>query len=152
MGKADHAIRQMASETVILGQTGITTSSLALGCARLGSVMTPLGPRESLVLLQRALSLGIRHFDTASVYGQGESERLIGRAVRGCRGEVCIATKAGQRLTVAQAVAARFKIPLWLAKHVLRYARGSRSGAKPDCISALSRFFSNARSSGVSSV
>jgi aryl-alcohol dehydrogenase-like predicted oxidoreductase len=93
------------------------------------------------------LSLGIRHFDTASVYGQGESERLIGRAVRGCRGEVCIATKAGQRLTVAQAVAARFKTPLrWLAKH------GSRSGAKPDCISALSRLFSNARSSGVSSV
>jgi aryl-alcohol dehydrogenase-like predicted oxidoreductase len=96
---------------------------LALGCARLGSVLTPLGPRESLALLQRALSLGIRHFDTASVYGQGDSERLIGRAVRGCRGEVCIATKAGQRLTVAQAIvaqaiAARLKTPLrWLAKH-----------------------------------
>jgi aryl-alcohol dehydrogenase-like predicted oxidoreductase len=108
----------MASETAILGETGITTSSFALGCARLGSVLTPLGPRESLALLQRALSLGIRHFDTASVYGQGDSERLIGRAVRGCRGEVCIATKAGQRLTVAQEIAARFKTPLrWLAKH-----------------------------------
>jgi aryl-alcohol dehydrogenase-like predicted oxidoreductase len=108
----------MASETAILGETGITTSSFALGCARLGSVLTPLGPRESLALLQRALSLGIRHFDTASVYGQGDSERLIGRAVGGCRSEVCIATKAGQQLTVAQAVVARFKTPLrWLAKH-----------------------------------
>jgi aryl-alcohol dehydrogenase-like predicted oxidoreductase len=114
-----------ASETVVLGQTGITTSSLVLGCARLGSVLTPSGPRESIAFLQRALSLGIRHFDTASVYGQGESERLIGCAVQGRRGEVCIATKAGQRLTRAQAVAARFKTPLrLLAKHCFSVRAG----------------------------
>jgi aryl-alcohol dehydrogenase-like predicted oxidoreductase len=49
----------MASETVILGQTGITTSSLDLGCVRLGSVLTPTGPGESLALLQRGRAIGV---------------------------------------------------------------------------------------------
>src|SRR5688572_5089803 len=108
----------MASESVVLGGTGIRTSSLGLGCARLGSVLTPMGHGEWLELLRRVLSLGIRHFDSASVSAQGNSEQLIGRAVQGCRSEVCVATKAGQRLTATQTFAARFKTPLrFLAKH-----------------------------------
>jgi hypothetical protein len=138
----------MASETVVLGQTGITTSPLALGCTRLGSVLTGLSTtRISGAPAARAVARNLP-FDTASAYGQNDSGRLIGRAVRGCRGGVCIGAKAGERLTVAQAVAARFKTHCAGSQStVLRYAGGSQSGAKPGYISALSRLFSNARSS-----
>lgn len=99
-----------------LGRTGIATSTLVLGCARLGSALTPLTHRESLELIADAFALGVRHFDTASVYGQGDSERLLGEALGTHRHEVCLATKAGQRLTPAQAAIARFKTPIrWLA-------------------------------------
>jgi len=99
-----------------LGRTGIATSTLVLGCARLGSALTPLSHRESLALIEEAFTLGVRHFDTASVYGQGDSERLLGEAFADRRHEVCLSTKAGQRLTPAQAAIARFKTPIrWLA-------------------------------------
>ena len=104
----------MTSATVVLGSTGIRTSSLVLGCARLGSLLTPIGPRDSVALVEHAFELGIRHFDTASAYGQGDSERFIGRALRARRADACIATKAGQRLTFAQALLARCKGPLRL--------------------------------------
>jgi aryl-alcohol dehydrogenase-like predicted oxidoreductase len=74
-----------------------------------------------LAHLQVAFELGIRHFDTASIYGQGDSERYIGEAFKVCRDEVCLATKAGQRLTPVQAIAANFKTPI----RVLARFRGS---------------------------
>jgi aryl-alcohol dehydrogenase-like predicted oxidoreductase len=92
------------------------STALALGCARLGSTLTPLGKRESIALLDEAFALGIRHFDTASIYGQGDSERYLGEALAARRDQVVLATKAGQRLTAKQAVIARFKGPIrWLA-------------------------------------
>ena len=99
---------------VSLGSTGTATPALALGCDRLGSTLTPLNCDQSLALLQDAFELGIRHFDTASIYGQGDSERYIGKAFKGRRNEVCLATKAGQRLTPVQAIAAKFKTPIRL--------------------------------------
>jgi aryl-alcohol dehydrogenase-like predicted oxidoreductase len=93
-----------------------TTAALALGCARLGSTLTPLSKRESIALLDEALALGIREFDTASIYGQGDSERYLGEALATRRDQVVLATKAGQRLTAKQALIARFKGPIrWLA-------------------------------------
>lgn len=106
---------------VSIGSTGIRTSAVALGCDRLGSLLTPLNRTQSIALVREALDLGIRHFDTASIYGQGDSERIIGAAIKGRRNEVCIATKAGQRLTAPQAIVAKFKTPLRL---IMR-ARGS---------------------------
>lgn len=97
---------------VSFGKTGVKTSALALGCDRLGSTLTPLSQNECLALLRDAFELGIRHFDTASIYGQGDSERYIGEAFKGCRSAVCLATKAGQRLTPVQAIAAKFKTPI----------------------------------------
>lgn len=106
-----------------LGHTGIVTSPLALGCAKLGSVLTPLDRRQSISLLHEAFELGVRHFDTASIYGQGDSERYIGAAFKSRRSEVCISTKAGQRLSPTQALMAKFKGPIrWLAQQ--------RSGAR----------------------
>ena len=95
-----------------IGSTGITTSVLALGCARIGSTLTALNRRQSLALIDEAYELGVRHFDTASIYGQGDSERYLGEALRKRRGGVCLASKAGQRLTPRQALLAHFKTPI----------------------------------------
>ncbi|RCW76043.1 aldo/keto reductase [Pseudorhodoferax soli] len=90
--------------------------TLALGCARIGSALTPLSRRECIALLDAALELGVRHFDTASIYGQGDSERYIGEALHARRKEVILASKAGQRLTAKQALISQFKVPIrWLA-------------------------------------
>ncbi|WP_326533356.1 aldo/keto reductase [Pseudorhodoferax sp.] len=99
-----------------LGATGIATSGMALGCARLGSALTPLDRQQSIALLRQAHALGVRHFDTASIYGQGDSERLLGEALAPYRDSICLASKAGQLLTPRQAVLAQFK-PLvrWVA-------------------------------------
>lgn len=105
----------MTGMQLTLGRTGITTSALALGCARLGSALTPLGRRECVALVEEAFDLGVRHFDTASIYGQGDSERYIGEALQRHRGQVCLSSKAGQRLSGKQALISRFKTPIrWL--------------------------------------
>jgi aryl-alcohol dehydrogenase-like predicted oxidoreductase len=97
-----------------LGSTGITTSALALGCARIGSALTPLSRRQCVALIEEAYDLGIRHFDTASIYGQGDSERFLGEALGGRRHDVCISTKAGQLLSPKQRLLAHFKGPIRL--------------------------------------
>lgn len=95
---------------------GIAIAGMALGCARLGSALTPLDRRQSVALVRHAYALGVRHFDTASIYGQGDSERLLGEALAPYRDEVFLASKAGQLLTPRQAVLAQFKPVLrWLA-------------------------------------
>jgi aryl-alcohol dehydrogenase-like predicted oxidoreductase len=68
---------------------------LALGCARLGSVLGR-DRAEALHLVQTAFDRGIRFFDTANIYGQGESERILGAALSGRRERATIVTKAGQ--------------------------------------------------------
>lgn len=110
---------------VNLGATGITASALALGCDRLGSILTPMTRGESLSLISEALELGINHFDTSSIYGQGDSERYVGSAIKGVRNRVCLATKAGKRLTSSQALIARVKAPLRLITPLLRKISGS---------------------------
>jgi predicted aldo/keto reductase-like oxidoreductase len=57
-------------------------SVLGLGCARLGSLMAGRNRRESLSLIAAAANAGITLFDTADIYAQGESERLLGEALR----------------------------------------------------------------------
>jgi aryl-alcohol dehydrogenase-like predicted oxidoreductase len=93
-----------------------TSLTMALGCARLGSALTPLSRRESLALIDQAYAWGVRHFDTASIYGQGDSERLLGEALAGRRDQVVLASKAGQVLTPRQQWLAHFKpVVRWLA-------------------------------------
>lgn len=122
---------------ITLGRTGITTSALAMGCARLGSAMTPLDRAACVALVEQAYVLGIRHFDTASIYGQGDSERYIGEALQHHRAQVCLSSKAGQRLSPAQAVLAHLKPPLrWLAARRGGVRRGlarARQQALPRC-------------------
>ncbi|CAL78481.1 conserved hypothetical protein; putative oxidoreductase, aldo/keto reductase family [Bradyrhizobium sp. ORS 278] len=73
----------------------VTGQRLGLGCARLGSVLGR-DRADALRLVQTALDRGIRFFDTADIYGQGESERLLGAALDGRRKQATIVTKAGQ--------------------------------------------------------
>lgn len=106
------------NSTVSLGNAEISTARLGLGCARLGSILTPLNRAQSCALLETAYRLGIRHFDTANIYGQGDSERYLGEVFKSRRQEICIATKAGQRLSRHQTLLAPFKTPLrLLAQH-----------------------------------
>jgi aryl-alcohol dehydrogenase-like predicted oxidoreductase len=80
-----------------LGKSGLKVSRIALGCMSYGLTPTEwfLGEAESREFLKRALDLGITTFDTANMYGQGESETVLGRALLEFvpRNEVVIATK-----------------------------------------------------------
>jgi aryl-alcohol dehydrogenase (NADP+) len=86
-------------EYVRLGSTGLKVSRLCLGCMTYGDPSWRpwvLQEEPSLPFIREALDAGINFFDTANVYSFGESERILGRAVKaaGVRDEVVIATKA----------------------------------------------------------
>jgi aryl-alcohol dehydrogenase-like predicted oxidoreductase len=91
--------------TRTLGRSGISVSALGFGCWAIGGEWqdadgNPLGwgkvdDNESVAAIHRALDLGITFFDTADAYGAGHSERVLGRALRGRRDDVVIATKWG---------------------------------------------------------
>lgn len=77
-----------------------TCGRIGLGCARIGSFNNPQPLGESLRLLAAAYDMGVRVFDTANIYGQGDSERAIGTAFAGARRqEVFIVTKAGRQFS-----------------------------------------------------
>lgn len=80
-----------------IGDGAIEVSRLGLGCSRFGS-FRGVGPRKARTFLLRALELGVNLFDTANIYGQGDSETVIGNTFRGRHDEVIIVTKAGYRM------------------------------------------------------
>lgn len=86
--------------------------AIGLGCARLGSTLGGCRGTDAISLLHHALDMGVTSFDTADIYGQGESERLLGKALGGHRGRVTLVTKAGQRFTGLQRAATLVKRPL----------------------------------------
>ena len=76
----------------------LTVSRIGLGAMTMAGTYTtggPLDDSESVRAIHRALELGVTHIDTAEVYGPFHSEELVGRAVKGRRDEVKIATKFG---------------------------------------------------------
>lgn len=78
--------------------TDLRPSILGLGCARIASISTIHPRHEVLATLGAALDAGVTFFDTADIYGQGDSERMLGRVVAGRRDEVILCTKAGLTL------------------------------------------------------
>jgi aryl-alcohol dehydrogenase-like predicted oxidoreductase len=79
-----------------LGQSGISVSAIGLGCMGLSEFYgEPTQESEAINLLHRAVDLGITHFDTAEIYGQGRNEQLLGRAFAGRWHQLVLATKFG---------------------------------------------------------
>lgn len=90
-----------------LGKSGIETSAMGLGCWAIGDPWTRNGAQagwsavddaESERAILRAIDLGVNFFDTASNYGAGHSERVLGRAIARRRDKIVISTKFGYRV------------------------------------------------------
>ena len=97
---------------VTLGNTGITISRMGLGCSKFGSALGGISGPATQRLISTAIGNGINFFDTANIYGQGESERLLGKALHSHRHNVVIATKAGQRFPSAATAISFIKKPI----------------------------------------
>jgi aryl-alcohol dehydrogenase-like predicted oxidoreductase len=81
-----------------LGRTGFEVSEVSLGAWQIGGAWGTVSEEDALRVLRAALDSGINFIDTADVYGDGRSERLIAQALRNHSGKVFVATKAGRRL------------------------------------------------------
>jgi aryl-alcohol dehydrogenase-like predicted oxidoreductase len=102
------ASRDAAITVRQFGQTDLYVSEYGLGCARIGGIFKS-NPADFVNLLSAAFDAGITFFDTSDIYSQGESERMIGRAFRGRRDRVVIASKAGYILPSQRRLIARVK-------------------------------------------
>ena len=81
------------------GQNGAALPVLGLGCSRIGSFGNSASLRDIRALLERSLDLGVNLLDTADIYGQGDSEREIGRLLAGRRDKAFVVTKVGKRFS-----------------------------------------------------
>jgi aryl-alcohol dehydrogenase-like predicted oxidoreductase len=81
-----------------LGRTGWKVSAVSFGAWAIGGTWGTVEDKDSLAALHRALDLGVNFFDTADVYGDGRSERLLARLRKERSEKFYIATKAGRRL------------------------------------------------------
>ena len=82
-------------ETRRLGREGLTVSALGLGCMGMSEFYAGRDEQESLATIDRAIGLGVTFLDTADIYGPFKNEELVGRAIRGRREAVVLATKFG---------------------------------------------------------
>ncbi len=78
-----------------LGNQGLTTSAIGLGCMGMSFAYGSADESEAIKVIHRALELGVNFLDTAERYGPYKNEELIGRAIKGKRDQAVIATKFG---------------------------------------------------------
>jgi aryl-alcohol dehydrogenase-like predicted oxidoreductase len=102
LGPADAADREtsMLGAAMIkrrrLGKNGPEVSAIGLGCMSLSGVYGTSDEAAGIALIHRAIELGVDHFDSSDMYGWGQNEELLGRALKGRRDPVLIASKFGQ--------------------------------------------------------
>jgi aryl-alcohol dehydrogenase-like predicted oxidoreductase len=86
----------MVTERRKLGRGGPEVSAIGLGCMSLSGVYGTSDEAAGIALIHRAIDLGIDHFDSSDMYGWGQNEELLGRALKGRRNGIVIASKFGQ--------------------------------------------------------
>ena len=79
-----------------LGRVGPEVSAIGLGCMSLSGVYGTSDDEAGIRLIHRAIELGVDHFDSSDMYGWGQNEELLGRAIKGRRDGIVIASKFGQ--------------------------------------------------------
>ena len=103
-------------ETRRFGRTGLEVSVLGFGCGAVGGLMVRGNPADQERAVARAIELGINYFDTAAMYGNGESERNLGRVLKSLKPEIAVGTKvrvpASERGNIAAAVTASLEASL----------------------------------------
>src|SRR6266404_957158 len=103
-------------ETRALGRTGLKVSILGFGCGAVGGLMVRGTPADQERAVARAIELGINYFDTAAMYGNGESERNLGRVLKSLKPDIRVGTKvrvpASERSRIGTAVAASLEASL----------------------------------------
>ena len=78
-----------------IGSQGLETFAIGLGCMGMSEFYGPSNEKESIATIHKALELGVNMLDTADMYGPFKNEELVGRAIKGKRDRVVIATKFG---------------------------------------------------------
>ena len=81
--------------TRIFGNSAVAVGELGLGCMGMSEFYGSTDEAQSIATIHRALELGVTMLDTADMYGTGHNEELVGRAIRGRREQVFLATKFG---------------------------------------------------------
>jgi aryl-alcohol dehydrogenase-like predicted oxidoreductase len=79
-----------------LGKGGLTVSAVGLGCMSMSGTYGQSDDAQSIAVIHRALDLGVTFLDSSDMYGWGHNEELLGRALKGRRGQAVLATKFGQ--------------------------------------------------------
>ncbi len=115
----------MTVERRPFGGTGVEVSAVGVGCSRIGGMFSASSQHDELDLLRRAFDAGINVFDTSDWYSQGQSEVLVGKALRSHRGDVVLATKGGYVNGNQERLLARLKP---LARPVVRALGIKRPG------------------------
>ncbi|WP_261381692.1 aldo/keto reductase [Paenibacillus cremeus] len=121
-------------EYVRLGKTGLKISRIGLGCWNFGSSNPRWGKpgkveaNDAVRLIQQAIDKGINFFDTANRYTGGEAEEILGRAIKGHRDKLVIATKVHGQLGPGPNESGQSRY------HIMREVEGSLRRLKVDCI------------------
>lgn len=115
-----------------LGSQGLEVSELGLGCMGMSQSYGTANDAESIATIHRAIDLGVTFFDTAEVYGPFINEELLGKALKGRRDKVVIATKFGFRIENGESTGVDSR-----PAHIREVVEASLKRLGVDCIDLL---------------
>jgi aryl-alcohol dehydrogenase-like predicted oxidoreductase len=116
-----------------LGKSGIKVSEIGFGAWQLGGGFGKQDDAEGIACVHRAMDLGVNFIDTAAVYGDGHSEKLIGRAVAGKREKVAIASKIPPKIG-RQAIEKDSIKDVFPVEWIVEVTEKSLANLKIDCL------------------